>query len=264
MAPKDEACIWALWATEAAILGDGTVVTWGDPLAGGNSENVQDQLRNVQHISATESAFAAILAGGGVVTWGDISAGGDSTVVQDRLRNVQQISGTERAFAAILEGGSVITWGTPEYGGSCTLVPIPSASFFGVWWLGFPLTHKLVTFRSGDLTTDSPGTSELQNVQEVHATGAAFAAILADASVVTWGNPRAGGDSSQIAHQLKDVQRIRATKFAFAAVTTDGDSVVTWCRWPFARWRCVFLFFVCHPLRLAQGTTPPMLSRRML
>ena len=55
----------------AAILADGSVVTWGEPNYGGDSSRVQNQLRNVQQISATDSAFAAILAGGSVVTWGD-------------------------------------------------------------------------------------------------------------------------------------------------------------------------------------------------
>ena len=53
----------------AAILGDGSVVTWG--FRGGDSSAVQDQLSNVRQIQATERAFAAILANGSVVTWGD-------------------------------------------------------------------------------------------------------------------------------------------------------------------------------------------------
>ena len=55
----------------AAILADGSVVTWGDPSAGGDSSRVQDQLRNVQQICGAYFAFAAILADGSVVTWGD-------------------------------------------------------------------------------------------------------------------------------------------------------------------------------------------------
>ena len=54
----------------AAILGDGSVVTWGDVCQGGESRDVQDQLRDVKQIQATESAFAAILGDGSVVTWG--------------------------------------------------------------------------------------------------------------------------------------------------------------------------------------------------
>ena len=61
-------------------------MTWDDPNEGGDSSRVQDQLRNVQQISSTNSAFAAILADGTVVTWGDPNEGGDSSRVQDQLQ----------------------------------------------------------------------------------------------------------------------------------------------------------------------------------
>ena len=87
----------------AAILADGSVVTWGDADWGGYSSAVRDQLRGVQQIQATGFAFAAILADGSVVTWGDADSGGDSSAVQDHLRGVQQIQATDGAFAAVCE-----------------------------------------------------------------------------------------------------------------------------------------------------------------
>ena len=77
----------------------------------------QLQLKNVEHIRATSSAFAAILQDGSVVAWGDRSAGGDSSRVQDQLKNVEHIQATSKAFAAILQDGSVIRWGDPQAGG---------------------------------------------------------------------------------------------------------------------------------------------------
>ena len=70
----------------AAILADGSVVTWGKH-AGGDSSDVHDQLKNVQQIQATSFAFAAILADGSVVTWGNPGAGGDISAVQDELQS---------------------------------------------------------------------------------------------------------------------------------------------------------------------------------
>ena len=67
----------------------------------------------------------------------------------------------------------------------------------------------------------------LKDVQQIQGATSAFAAIVADGSVVTWGNPDDGGDSSQVQHQLKDVQLVQATYGAFAAILADG-SVVTW------------------------------------
>ena len=64
-----------------AALADGSVVTWGNR-DGGDSSQVQDQLRAVKQIQATKhGAFAAILRDRSVVTWGKPNCGGDSSAV---------------------------------------------------------------------------------------------------------------------------------------------------------------------------------------
>ena len=112
---------FALWFSGA----DG-IATWGSSRSGGDSSEVQGQLRHVKQVRATRhgafAAFAAILADGSVVTWGDRKRGGDCSAVQDQLRNVQQIQATDTAFAAILANGSVVTWGNPDDGGDCSAV----------------------------------------------------------------------------------------------------------------------------------------------
>ena len=182
-------------ATESTVVlwcPGGGVVTWGRSDIGGDSARVRDQLKNVQQIHATHSAFAAILADGSVVTWGDPNNGGDSTRVRDQLKNVRQIHATGGAFAALLADGGVITWGDRRNGGNSTMVR-----------------------------------DQLKNVHQICATDGAFAAILADGSVVTWGYSAYGGDSARVRDQLKNVQKIHATHSAFAAILADG-SVVTW------------------------------------
>ena len=64
-------------------------------------------------------------------------------------------------------------------------------------------------------------------VYHVAATDSAFAAILEDGMVVTWGDKRFGGDCSCVEKQLHSVKQIAGTEGAFAAITQDGD-VVTW------------------------------------
>ena len=168
----------------AAILGDGSVVTWGGATVGGDSTAVQGQLKNVQHIQASSSAFAAILGDGSVVTWGFAGYGGDSSTVQDQLKHVQQIRACDVAFAAILRDGSVVTWGDAASGGDSSAVQ-----------------------------------GQLKNAQQIHAAASgAFAAILGDGSVVTWGHADKGGDSSAVQDQLKTVQQIQASRDAFAAI----------------------------------------------
>ena len=65
----------------AAVLRNGSVVTWGNPGTGGASSRVTEQLRHVQHIQATSYAFAVVR--GDEVTWGHPNWGGDSSHVQD-------------------------------------------------------------------------------------------------------------------------------------------------------------------------------------
>ena len=55
----------------------------GNPDHGGDC-SVEDQLRNVQQIQATDYAFAAILADGSMVAWGDPDRGGDCSAVTDQ------------------------------------------------------------------------------------------------------------------------------------------------------------------------------------
>ena len=71
---------FALW-----YRGAHRIITWGNPVFGGNSSTVQEKLRNVQQVQAAASAFAAILADGSVVTWGHPEFGGDSSAVQEKL-----------------------------------------------------------------------------------------------------------------------------------------------------------------------------------
>ena len=62
------------------------MVAWGHPEFGGDCSAVQDQLKHVQQIQATNEAVAAILADGSVVAWGIPQSGGDCSAVLDQLQ----------------------------------------------------------------------------------------------------------------------------------------------------------------------------------
>lgn len=68
---------------------------------------------------------------------------------------------------------------------------------------------------------------EIAEVQQVLSSWCSFAAIRTDGSVVTWGDPKFGGDSSMVQEKLIQVQQIAASRRAFAALLANG-SVVTW------------------------------------
>ena len=56
------------------------------------------------------------------------------------------------------------------------------------------------------------------NKVQIQATYGAFAAVLGDSSVVTWGHAAYGADSSAVQDQLQHVQQIQASAGAFAAI----------------------------------------------
>ncbi|OLQ06339.1 hypothetical protein AK812_SmicGene10354 [Symbiodinium microadriaticum] len=226
----------------AAILGDASVVTWGDASAGGDSIAVQNQLKNVQQIQATRFAFAAILGDGSVVAWGRASAGGDCTAVQDQLKNVQQIQATRRAFAAIRADGSVVTWGDADHGGDSSAVQTQLRHVQKIQATGFSFgaildDGSVVTWGDADYACDSSAVQDqLKAVQQLQASSEAFASILGDGSVVAWGDFDSGGDSRAVQGQLKNVRLVQANGIAFAAVLCDG-SVVSWGDTRFGRGR---------------------------
>ena len=150
----------------AAILGNGSVVTWGCAEYGGDSSGVQDQLQSVLCISLciqrSVRAFAAIRADGFVVTWGGAACGVDSSAVWDQLHDVQHMHASFFASAAVRADGFVVT-STMQWVATALLVP-----------------------------------DQLHNVQHIQASSGAFAAIRADGSVVTCGHAASGCESTAV------------------------------------------------------------------
>lgn len=63
--------------------------------------------------------------------------------------------------------------------------------------------HQACRFRASMFHLFAGVKRKLQNVQHLQSTHSAFAAILEDGSVVTWGDKRAGGNSSSVKKRLK-------------------------------------------------------------
>ncbi|MDC3215964.1 thrombospondin type 3 repeat-containing protein [Flavobacteriaceae bacterium] len=208
--------VYASRTSFAALKNDGTVVTWGNPRAGGLGDGVNDsnysmdentpinEIKNVKSLHTSDRAIAALKYDGSVVTWGgvgdgfDNKSGGDSSSVSSSLTSsVSQVFSTGRAFAALKSDGSVITWGGDDYGGDSSAV-----------------------------------SSQLQsNVIHIFTTKFAFAALKSNGSLVVWGNSTYGpGDSSLVSSQLQSgVIDVQSTEGAFAALKSDG-SIVVWGR----------------------------------
>lgn len=85
-----------------------------------------------------------------------------------------------------------------------------------------PITFKTPVTLKGIL---SGYTSDISNVIYVCLTFDAVAALKSDGTVITWGNPANGGDSSSVT--LTNIVSIFSNLFAFAAITSSG-AVITW------------------------------------
>ena len=90
--------------------------------------------------------------------------------------------------------------------------------------------HTYVLHANGTCDVTPQSTPfRLSGVVSVTATGSAvaFAALTRFGTVVAWGDPEEGGDSSAVQHLLVDVASVTATGGAFAALTRAG-TVVAW------------------------------------
>jgi len=116
--------IFSTYRAFAALKGDGSVITWGDDQDGGDSSEVQNELKEgVETICSNKFAFAALKDNGSVITWGDENYGGDSSAVQNELQGgVETIYSTGYAFAGLKRNGSIVTWGAPNQGGDSSMV----------------------------------------------------------------------------------------------------------------------------------------------
>lgn len=81
------------------------------------------------------------------------------------------------------------------------------------------LVHLLPSWQMDQVQDQLRAVKQIQGTKD-----AAFAAILRDRSVVTWGKPNCGGDSSAV--QVQHVEQIHAADRAFAAIA--NGSVVAW------------------------------------
>ncbi len=97
----------------AALKEDGSVVTWGHVVNGGNSSRVANQLSGGLPKYSLQGMPLLPSEGGWLCGYlGSRGRGGNSSRVANQLTGgVTQIFSTVSAFAALKEDGSVVTWG---------------------------------------------------------------------------------------------------------------------------------------------------------
>ena len=96
--------IYATRASFAALLNDGSVISWGRH----NQGNMFHFENDVKSIYTNSDAYAVIKIDGKVNVWGALSTGGK---LDEELDDVREIKTTNDGFAAILTNGDVVSWG---------------------------------------------------------------------------------------------------------------------------------------------------------
>ncbi|MBY6185839.1 cadherin-like domain-containing protein [Marinobacter hydrocarbonoclasticus] len=231
MLPKVERVFNTLGAF-AAELDSGAIVAWGEPLQGGDNRAVQDTLKPVSEIYASQLAFAALHQDGTVVTWGS-GAAADSSSVATQLTDIASIAPGWHAFAAIDASGNVVTWGHDAYGGDSSsvqaeLTTVKSLHSTGRAFAALKQDGSVVTWGDVRFGGDTRlADQSLNSVKTLYANSGAFAALTENGEVITWGDRRTGGDSRTLKNELTNIDRVIATPRAFAAIRLNG-SVVVW------------------------------------
>lgn len=207
----------------AALKSDGSVVSWGNGLSGGDSRPFSNELASgVQDIVYSDHAFLALKQNGGVITWGDPRYGGSIRDIQNELdKGVVQVTATAYGFAALKYDGSVITWGDIELSDDAARYHLRE----GVRQIITSQSVFVAVKRNGNIVSWGQRTpTDVSSPQN----GGRIVAIKTDGDLFSWGGNFSPADGERLNRELRDgVLDVSSHEDAFAALTIDG-SLTTW------------------------------------
>lgn len=208
-----------------------------------------------QTVFMTQAAFAVVNPQGAVSTWGGHEYGGHSPTIQ----GVRQLTANEWAFAAWHTDGHVTAWGRShdynsarlhglsegasvmfrsihptKYGFIMLSASKESVASSEPVLLGSILPHYVCSMDKR-LYAKTPAdiSSRLPEMAQVVATQGAYAVLLKDGSVLTWGEPGAGHDDEALPKRLTGITHVYANESQFVAKKSDGHIVVWGADLPF-------------------------------
>jgi Ca2+-binding RTX toxin-like protein len=199
----------------------------GDVFNNDGTKIYSDTTKPIINIATNNSSQVGITSDGIIV-----SLIGSDIPDQPENSKVVSITSSVNEFVALYDDGSAVRFGantdveyTPENDSKKVFQVVSSWSQFA-----FLLNDGTVIQNASNKFVPVPNIS---NAVKLYATSGGwteggFAALKEDGSVVTWGNPKWGGDSSSVTEQLQSgVVDIFSNGEAFAALKEDG-SVVVW------------------------------------
>ncbi|MCW4753448.1 hypothetical protein ACOTW9_07685 [Enterobacter cloacae complex sp. IR5378] len=220
----------AIQTTEYAFAGitqNGHVITWGDAAYGGELPVHLKEVNDVITLYSNVGAFVALRASGSIFSWGSTRYG---AVIPDNIASLTDIVSvhcTSSTFIALRQNGSVVFWGQdyslvelPEEIASLTnIIDVQGAANSSYAFL----TSEGKVYCWGSATHfEKKMPADLSDVVSLSAGWGAFAALRRDGSVVAWGHPGEGGDTTPVANELYDIRAIYACGYRFCALRNDG------------------------------------------
>ncbi len=209
-------------------LKKGNVITWGDDSMGGNSSEVQQELKDIIHISNTRKAFCALRKDGKIITWGYSLWGGDSSmIVFLDGEKVEQVISCDNSFCLKTNYNRLIIFGKLSKNINPFSAPI-CLNFTDIKMIYSNNVGFCAETNIGMVTWINGITSEFkmnQEIKDVRSSYCAFSALMKNGSVITWGG-LTGGDSSTVSHYLQSgVKKITQFTWGFLAELQSGGSV---------------------------------------
>jgi hypothetical protein len=211
--------------TSLALLGDGTVMAWGQAAFLGNGSTANSNvpvkvsgLSGVKAISAGYGQMLALLENGTVMDWGDES---ELPAAKSGLSGVTAVSAGEFYSLALLGNGTLMEW--PLSG-----TPMAVSGLSGVTAISANADASLALLKNGTvmqwLGSSAPApVSGLTSVTAVAAGWQDNLAIRSDGTVMEW----SGSGPVKAVSGLSNVAAVSVGRFHNVALISDG-TIMAW------------------------------------
>ena len=173
-------------AHDLARLSNGTVRAWGN---NGSGQTTVPSITTATQVAAGELHSLALLANGTVLVWGDNTSG--QSTVPAGLTGVTAIAAGYRHSLALKSDGSVVAWGLNSSGQAT----VPSTALSGVVAIAAGAHHSLALKGNGTVVAwgwNSGGQSDvpatLTGVAKISGGYIFSMALKSDGTVVLWGD----------------------------------------------------------------------------
>ncbi|WP_052952475.1 RCC1 domain-containing protein [Enterobacter hormaechei] len=227
---KDFIAIESTDGAFAAIRENGHVVAWGDPKSGGRLPEHLNDISDATKIFGNHDTFLVLHKSGKISTWSEAEYNSIAPEYITTLSDIKNIYPFYGGFIALRENNMLVSWGD-----HAEPIPAEIASRSDIIDVQVGRNQAAAVllpggkvFSWGELSNpyfiQQP--ENLSEVIYICAGADCIAALKRDGSVVAWGHPDQGGDTSPVADELYNIRAIYSSTYGFCALRNDGKVIV--------------------------------------